>query len=194
MTCANPDIIRIGIDVDSFKNLFKRGFEYLPDYSAVVTYNAGDIVYYNNLFYSCNTNGTLAQLPTDVAFWTEALGLSVADYIEDDDIENAFDEACMKFRSSLFKNDQEITLGYLYLTAHFLVGDLNAGGSNGGSNAGIVSSKSVGSVSEGYVIPAWMQKPQYSFYATSYYGRKYVNMIYSRTRGNMAAVWSGTNA
>ena len=194
MTCSNPDIVRIGVDVADFKAQFRRGFNYLPTYDADTTYNQGDVVYYNLLFYSCINNSTLNELPTDTDFWTQVIGLEVEDYVDDDDIENAFDEACMKFNSALFSNDAEIVLGYLYLTAHFLVGDFNANGTDEGSNVGLATSRSVGNVSESYAIPEWMLKPQFSFYVTTYYGRKYINMIYSRTRGYAQAVWSGTNA
>lgn len=195
MACDNPAIVRIGIDVDTFKNKFKRGFNYLPAYDASKIYNAGDIVYYvpTTSFYTCKNNGVQGVLPTDTNDWS-FVKLSTYDYVLDEDIENAFDEACMKFNDSLFQNDTEITLGYLYLTAHFLVGDLGADGANS-SSAGFVASRSVGNVSESYSIPAWsLKSPAYSFLTTTYYGVKYLNMIYSRTRGNMKAVWSGTNA
>jgi len=193
MACANPDIVRIGIDAEDFKDLFKRGFNYLPVYSAATTYNTSDIVFYSDKFYSCKNDNTIGQLPTDTAFWSIATGISQEDYILDEDIDNAFNEACMKFKPSNFDNDSDIKLGYLYLTAHFLVEDLRAGGTDS-SDGGLVTSRSVGNVSESMTVPEWMQKPQYSFYATTYYGRKYINMIYNRTRGAAYTVWSGTNA
>lgn len=185
------------ITVADFKAQFPRGFPYLPTYDNDALYNAGDRVYYatTKLFYECTDNGTTGEPPTDIDFWTVLSGLSVDDYVLDSDIESAFAEAKVTFNQGLFGDDAEIRLGYLYLTAHFLVNDLKTsrGGIFAASIAGLMTSRSVGNVSEGYSVPeAYMKDPTLSFYAQSAYGMKYLAMIVPRMRGNMVVVRGAT--
>lgn len=180
-----------------FKTQFPRGFPYLPTYDNTALYNAGDRVYYatTKLFYECTANGTTGELPTDIDFWDVLSGLSVDDYVQDSDIEAAFAEAKVTFNQGLFGDDAEIRLGYLYLTAHFLVNDLKTsrGGIFAASVAGLMTSRSVGNVSEGYSVPeAYMKDPTLSFYAQSAYGMKYLAMVVPRLRGNMVVVRGAT--
>lgn len=185
------------ITVSDFKAQFPRGFPYLPEYDNTALYNIGDRVYYatTKLFYDCTVNGTTGIAPTDIDNWTVVNGLSVDDYVLDSDIEAAFAEAKVTFNQGLFGDDAEIRLGYLYLTAHFLVNDLRAsrGGIFGASIAGLMNSRSVGNVSEGYAIPeAYTKDPTLSFYAQSAYGMKYLSMVIPRLRGNVQVVRGAT--
>lgn len=116
--------------------------------------------------------------------------------ISDDDIARAFVEARMVFNQGLFTSDEFITLGFLYLTAHFLI--IDARNSSAGLNSTTenpLASRSVGSVSESYTVPEWITKsPTFQYYATTGYGRKYLNMILPRLRGNVAAIGGATVA
>ena len=59
----------------------------------------------------------------------------------------------------------------------------NALGSN---NIGITTSKSVGSVSEGYAIPAWLNNNEVlSTFASTGYGIKYASLIRPLLVGNV---------
>jgi hypothetical protein len=49
-------------------------------------------------------------------------------------------------------------------------------------------------VSVSSTIPDHYLKSGYAFYATTTYGRKYIDMIRPRTIGNMVAIAGGTNA
>jgi len=191
MACNNPAIVRIGITPSTFKEYFPRNFSYLPVWSNTATYLQGQVVYYATTanFYLSLVNGN-TNLPTNTTYWQ--IYNNTLSYVYDDDIERAFGEACMKFNSSLFYDDEEIKIGFLYLSAHFLRKDLDAVGS--AAYFGNVNSRTVGNVSESYTIPDWLVKsPTFSFLGSTWYGVKYANMIWNRTRGNMKAVWSGTN-
>lgn len=113
----------------------------------------------------------------------------------DQDITNAFAEAQVAFNQSLFDTDAEIKLGYLYLTAHFMVNDLRAAaGGVTGTGSLPVTARSVGSVSETYEIPEkYLKNPVFAFYTQSPYGLKYLAMILPKLVGNMQAVWGGAN-
>jgi hypothetical protein len=193
MGCNNPDIVRIGITVDTFKNYFARRFNFLPVWNSSAVYLAGRVVYYDvtSNFYVSLANGNTNNLPTDATKWQ--ITASNASYVYDQDIDNAYGEACMKFNPNLFKGDDQITLGFLYLSAHFLVKDLQNNGLNS-SYFGVVTNRSVGNVSEAYDVPEWLKRsPTFSFLGSTWYGVKYANMIWNRTRGTMKAVWTGTN-
>lgn len=184
------------ITVSNFKAQFARDFAYLPTWSNATTYNAGAIVFYatNSLFYKCLLNGTTA-VPTDATKW-ELHAAEQYDYILDADITKAFTEAQANFNQGLFGDDTQITLAYLYLTAHYLVFDLQTSAAGINSTGQFnVSARSVGSVSESYSIPKiYEDNPTLSFYAKTGYGSKYISLLLPNLIGNMTAVWGGTNA
>lgn len=183
------------ITVDDFKDLFYRDFPFLNTYDNAELYNAGDRVYYatTKLFYDCTVNGTTGILPTVTANW-EAASDSVLNYVQDGDITRAFAEAKMNLNQALFSSDENIELGYLYLTAHYLVHDLRAAlGGVSGTALFPVTSRSVGSVSESYNIPqAYLDNPILTFYTTSPYGLKFLAMVLPYMVGNVVAVSGGT--
>ncbi len=116
------------------------------------------------------------------------------DYVKDSDIEKAFIEAQMVFNPGLFCTDEELTVCYLYLTAFFLVNDLQTSAQGLGSTPYFpVQSRTVGSVSESYQIPEWIQKdPILSAFATNRYGLKYITMIKPLLIGNVQIAFGWT--
>lgn len=184
------------ITVADFKAQFRRDFPYLPTYDNAKLYNAGAVVYYQttDLFYTCVANGTTGVLPTVSASWTVTAD-ETDNYIQDDDITNAFAEAQVNYNQSLFGTDAQIKLGYLYLTAHYLCVDIR------NSRSGIaatgmfpMTSRTVGSVSESYGIPtAYMDSPIYAIYSQTGYGMKYLSLVLPQLVGNIGAVYGGTN-
>ena len=185
MSCDNP-IIQ-ALTPEDFKNQFWRDFTFVDTWLVGTTYNTGNQVFYdvNKRFYQCLNDGVIGTLPTVTTDWKEISNIGL---VSDLDITNAYAEACITFNDALFDDDDDIVLGYLYLAAHYLVNDLNAGGQNS-SQAGLANSRSVGNVSESYSIPQWqLDDPILSFYAGSSYGRKYLNMILPRLTGNIATV------
>lgn len=187
------------ITVAQFKAQFPRDFPYFSaiQYDASAVYNIGDRVYYatTRLFYDALIDGVTGVTPgTDATKWVKAVD-SVDNYVQDDDITRAFAEADIAFNQSLFGTDAQITLGFLYLAAHFLCNDLKAafGGVNG-TGAFPMSGRSVGSVSESYSIPiAYSENPIFAMYTQTSYGMKYLMLILPRLTGNVVAVDGGTH-
>lgn len=105
-------------------------------------------------------------------------------YTRDIDIENAFAEAKVNFNEGLFKDEQTALLAFLYLTAHYLTIDFN--NAIGANKTGILTSKSVGSVSEGYTVPKWLNDSSaLSVYSSTGYGIKYASLIRPLLIGNV---------
>lgn len=184
------------ITVADFKDLFYRDFPYLPIYSSTQLYNTGDEVYYptNLLFYTALINGLIGITPgTDGAKW-QLTADSIYNYVQDRDITAAFREAKMIFNQGIFGTDEEITLAYLYLTAHYLCNDIRASLAGiSGSGTFPVSSRNVGSVSESYDIPVQIKdSAALSQYTASSYGMKYLSFLLPNLTGNVVAVFGGT--
>lgn len=192
------------ITVAQFEAQFFRDFPYFDaiQYDNMALYNTGDEVYYptSKLFYQSLVDGQtgvnpVAGVAATPPTWVKAVD-SINNYVQDQDITNAFAEAQVTFNTALFQTDADTTLGFLYLTAHFLCNDLKA--SSQGINAPgafPVSSRSAGSVSESYSVPqAYLDSPIYSMYTQSSYGMKYLMLILPMLTGNVQAVWGGTRA
>jgi hypothetical protein len=183
------------ITVADFKAHFRRDFPYLNEYDNAALYNSGSRVYYasTELFYDCLLNGTTGIEPAEGANWT-VVADDIYNYILDEDIEKAFQEAQIVFNQSLFGTDAQITLGYLYLAANYLVNDIRASQSGlSGKGAFSVTSRSVGNVSESYGIPeAYLNNPVYQFYTQSPYGLKYLSLVLPQLVGNVGAVFGAT--
>jgi hypothetical protein len=109
------------------------------------------------------------------------------DYVTDADITKAFTEAKMNFNSGLFGLDDELRMCFLYLSAHYLVNDLQTSVAGVGSTGYFaVNSRSVGSVSEGYQIPDWvLNDPILGSFMTTRYGQKYLSLIKPLLIGNV---------
>lgn len=172
----------MNVTVTDFKNQFPR-FQpaYLPIYVNGKTYFKNDIVYYENLFYICKHDG-VASLPTVEHDW-QLINQSVLNYTQDSDILNAMAEARINFNESLF-SVEDAKLIFLYLTAYYLTVDF--ANALGQANAGIITSKSVGSVSESYGIPQWMLQDRIlGAYGRNGYGLKYLSLIQPYLVGNI---------
>ena len=177
MTCINAT-------VEYFKTLF-REFPYIPEYVYGKAYFIGDIVYYNENFYKSLSDGNITE-PDDSENWV-LTNESTDNYIQDTDIERAFEEAEINFNSNLFSDCNKAQLVFCYLSAHYLVIDLNnAQNPLALGFMGFTQSKSVGSVSESYGIPQWMlNNEMLSPYAQTGYGRKYLSLIRPYLVGNI---------
>lgn len=191
------------ITVDDFKALFFRDFPYFSSiqYDPTAVYNTGDEVFFpaTNLFYQCNTDVTqgVAPYPPPAAPatspWTKYQDDS-DNWVQDADITKAFSEAQICFNQTFFNTDPNIQIGYLYMTAHYLVIDLRAAMAGGINASGDfpLASRTVGSVSAGYAVPAaYTENPQLSQYTTTAYGMKYLTMVLPQMVGNIVAVWGG---
>lgn len=113
---------------------------------------------------------------------------SSCDTVTDADITKAMSEARASFNSGLFSTDETLKISFLYLTAHFLAFDLQSAQQGIGSTGVFpVVSRTVGSVSETYNVPLWLQHdPILSAYATTRYGLKYIALVKPLLIGGMA--------
>lgn len=110
------------------------------------------------------------------------------------DIEKAFAEAMFVFNKDLF-DENEVKTAFLYLAAHYLVVDIkNSSTGLKGTFNGLMSNKSVGSVSAGYTMPSWISdNPLYSLIAQTPYGAKFLSLMIARCIGNFGVVKGATN-
>ena len=94
--------------------------------------------------------------------------------VRDADITKAIAEASAIFNGGLYPVDTGICEQALnYLTAHFVQLDLETIES-GGQTKLLQTSRSADGISEGLSIPEWMNQGEFAFYATTYYGQKYL--------------------
>lgn len=110
--------------------------------------------------------------------------------ITDADITKAQGEANFNINEGLFSSQANFNIGFNYLTAHYLTVDIKAS-SQGiyGSFNWPEQSKSVGSVSQSFSIPQRiLDNPMFSFYTTSPYGAKYLNLILPQLSGQIFTV------
>lgn len=172
------------ITVEDFKNLFTRDFPYLPLYVEGKAYFKDDVVYVEPNFYKCLNDGTTTAPPGEN--W-ELTNDSTDNYISDSNIERAFAEAKINFNPNFFTDDETVIMVFCYLAAHYLVIDLNnASNPLGMGFMGFTQSKSVGSVSESYMVPTWIQNNRIlGQYAQTGYGRKYISLISPYLIGNI---------
>jgi hypothetical protein len=192
MTCEST--VLTSLTPQDFKDYFFRDFTFVDDYNASTTYNTGNLVFYttDNKIYKCLTDGVIGIAPdSDPAKWE--LQTDISNYIVDKDIEKAYEQACINFPEHLFSDD-DMKVAYLYLTAHYLVKDLGEGGLDSTGDQ-LLSSVKVGNVSETYKIPEWMTQDKiYSYYTTTSYGLKYLNLIIPYLVGNVQSVGGQTHA
>ena len=174
--------------IEEFKAQFPRFSPmYLPYYEQGKTYFKDDIVYYyeNKNFYKCIVNNT-DSLPTDSQKW-ELYNDSTLNYTTDLDILEALEEASICFNHALFEDCNKARTAFLMLAAHFLTVDFN--NALGINQSGITTSKSVGSVSEGFTVPDWLRaSPVLSAYATTGYGVKYASLIQPYLAGQILLI------
>lgn len=172
------------VTIEDFKLRFKT-LPYLPLYTTGKAYFIDDIVYYELNFYKSLTDSN-TTLPTDTDNWV-IVNETVDNYIQDEDIEEAFNEAKINFNPNLFPTDGVAKIPFLYLAGHYLLIDININLNPLATGAvGITQSKSVGSVSESYALPEWMTKdPILSAFGQTQYGRKYISLIQPYMIGNV---------
>lgn len=181
------------ITVDDFKQYFKRDFPYLPYYIEGKAYFLGDEVYNGVNFYQSLIDSNL--LPLNNTTGWKLINSSEDEYIQDEDIEKAIDEAELNFNKDLFDGCPDRRIALLYLTAFYLVIDIKNGMAGISSNgyAAFTASKSVGNVSESYGLPqSIVSNPNYALYLDNGYGKKYLTYIVPRTSGFFYVSRGGT--
>lgn len=166
------------VTVEKFKAFFFRDFPYLPVWDEKKTYWEGDIVYYEDSFYSSTSDNNEDNEPDKSEEWKKIKG-DIYDYVTDNDIQKAMSQAINNCNENFGETCEEKINIYLHLVAFYLVMDLkNAQTGVNGGVAGAVTSTHVGDVSESYAIPQWMMTDaMYSMFAQNGYGLKYLSLI-----------------
>lgn len=159
------------------------------DWVAPIAYQKQDKAIYTvnfkyKVFKSLEDNNYTVPTSGD---WTEDEEETINDFILDADIEKAMREASNKFNPSLFGTDDDRKLAFSYLTAFFLVYDLQmAKDGTNSSWSNPVTKREVGKMAVWYEVPAEMKNyPSYSFLSRNKYGLKYFELIRAKLAGNI---------
>jgi hypothetical protein len=136
-----------------------------------------------------STSDFKAQFVRDFPYSTDAnLG------VLDSDISSAFTFVNMNMNPELFPDQTSYNLGYLLLSAHYLVLNLRASsqGLNGQFNWAQMN-KAVGSVSEGFQIPERIQNnPELMMLSKTNYGAQFLQLILPQLAGQVFTVLGHT--
>lgn len=99
--------------------------------------------------------------------------------VTDADIAKAYGQVNFAINQGLFSKQENYTLGYLWLAAHWLVVDLRASSQGiSGRYNWLETSKSVGNVSASYSIPQRiLDNPLWAMYSQTSYGAKYLQLL-----------------
>lgn len=116
------------------------------------------------------------------------------DQVSDADIAKAMTEASMNFNEGLFENDDQKKIIFSYLTAYYLVVDINNANTQGASNnGGLLTYRQVRNVAESFKVPKWVEEnPMFSQFAQNGYGLKYITMMYPYLIGRVGIVGGAT--
>lgn len=119
---------------------------------------------------------------------------STPETVMDADIQKALVEADFIVNPTLFSTQESFSFAFNYAAAHYLVMDFkNSSQGLGSSFNWIESSKSVGSVSQGFAIPdSIMAHPQLAYFSKTGYGAKYLSLILPLTYGNIGIAEGAT--
>ena len=114
--------------------------------------------------------------------------------VRDKDIEEAIEEAELTYNCNLYPTDDEYKAGkkaLAYLSAHFLVQDMQGSNSNGQPSF-MPASKSADGISESTNIPPWMLEGDLAMYTTTSYGIKYLMLSKPYMDGFICNIGGGT--
>lgn len=119
---------------------------------------------------------------------------TTSDKVTDADITKALGQAAFNFNEALFGSQTEFNIGFCYLTAHYLVIDLQTSSQGlSGSFAWLEASKAVGSVSQSFSIPQQvLDHPVYSMLSKTNYGAKFLSLMLPRLVGQIFVSFGGT--
>lgn len=116
--------------------------------------------------------------------------------VMDTDISKAYMFADFNFNEGLFGSQEQFNLGYLLLSAHWLVMNLRSSSQGlAGKYSWLQNSRSVGSVSEGVSIPQHiLDNPVLSQLSQTNYGAQYLELLLPLMVGQVFSVYGGTRA
>lgn len=114
--------------------------------------------------------------------------------VSDADIARAMAEADMSYNEDVFDDENTKKMIFYYLTAYYLVVDINNANTQGASNnGGLLTYRQVRNVSESFKVPKWVEEnPMLSMFAQNGYGLKYLTLIYPYLIGRVGIVPGAT--
>jgi hypothetical protein len=121
------------------------------------------------------------DIPTFKAYYFRdfSYGIDPNISILDQDIANAYGQVNVFINPGLFANQQDYTLGYLLLAAHYLVLNLRASSQGiAGRYNWLEQSKSVATASSGFAIPQRiLDNPSMSMLSQTRYGAMFLELV-----------------
>lgn len=119
-----------------------------------------------------------------------------AEGVTDGDIGKAYGQVDVNFNPALAKDQATYTILFLLLAAHWLVVDLRMASQGVSSQyAWLVTSKSVGSVSESFQIPERIAaNPELAMLTQTGYGAKFLQLILPQLAGQVFIAYGRTLA
>lgn len=119
---------------------------------------------------------------------------STLDTVTDQDISNALQMCDINFNPNFWASQATFTIGYLLLTAHFMVMSLRASSQGiSGQYSWLENSKSVGSVSDSFQIPQRiLDNPELAMLSKTNYGARYLFLILPQLTGQVFSVCGTT--
>lgn len=130
------------------------------------------------------------------AYWTRDFPYSADpnEGVTDTDINKAYGQTAFNINPGLFATQEQYTLGYLLLAAHYLVTDLRMASQGlSGQYNWAEQSKSVGSVSQSFAIPPkLMENPYFMMLSRTNYGAKYLELIMPQLAGAFGIAYGRT--
>lgn len=135
-----------------------------------------------------------AYFDRDFAFGEDDPNQPKVRKVRDQDITAAMQQASIIFAIDLMASQEQYTVCFLFLTAHFLCVAAQTTASGGfGQFAWLQQSKSAGDVSESFSIPAFIQRnPLLASLCTTKYGARYVTFIAPYLIGNVNIAFGET--
>jgi hypothetical protein len=121
-------------------------------------------------------------------------GTDMSTSILDSDITKAFTFVNVNISQNLFGDQGSYNVGYLLLSAHYLVMNLRASsqGINGQFNF-LQQSKSVGAISEAFGIPQRiLDNPDWAILCKTNYGAQFVQLVLPQLAGQIFSVAGST--
>lgn len=121
-------------------------------------------------------------------------GIDVNTNVLDSDIQKSIDLANFDFNEGLFLSQANYNIGFMLLAAHYLVMSLRSSSQGlSGQYEWLVSSKGVGSVSEGLSIPQRiLENPVYSMLSKTNYGAEFLMLVLPQLNGQIFTVCGDT--
>lgn len=167
--------------IDEFKRLYFRfftNFSPYPRWEATTNYFIDNIVYYDvNFVVYKAINDNINKAPdVNSSDWQAQPDINIANYITQTDLDNAYLFANNNL-SGVLTTDNTKQQGFYLLMAHYLqLNCINVSQQGNQGFDGLLSSRGVGSVSEGYTVNQKYLDLNYSMLSKTRFGQEYISL------------------